>query len=290
MSPLSDDSFRDGVSDDSRSNGSDAPFTVTFPQEHDPQSLQQDEEYAEVHIDGKKQSIRIHDYTVMYAQPGLYEYIVHERLACDSPRILVQSLKEHLASPSVSESFAGPLTILDVAAGNGIVGAELRKQLAEKPGIRRLIGTDLLESARSAALRDRPNVYDDYVAADLTRPHESGLPSLSDVVVICAALGPADDDLPLEAVDGAIALLRVGGLLTLTVNAGVQRAGISPRYESFLASVKEGGRSHWECLEEVARKRYKHRKSVQGKWIYNVALIYKKLTPESVGKEGKKQN
>ncbi len=169
-----------------------------------------------------------------------------------------------------------------MAAGNGIVGAELRKQLAEKPGIRTLVGTDLLESARSAALRDRPDVYDDYIAADLTRPHESQLPSSSDIVVICAALGPGDGDLPLEAVDGAIVLLREGGLLTLTVNAGSQRAGMSPRWHSFMASVNGSGASHWEGLEEVARKQYQHRKSVQGKWIEYTALIYRKLTPTAV--------
>ena len=132
----------------------------------------------------------------------------------------MQFLSEHLASPTFSKKLPGPLDILDVAAGNGIVGAEVRKQLADRPGIRSLIGTDLLESARSAALRDRPNVYDDYVAADLTRPRDTQLPSSSDVVVICAALGFGDGDLPLEAVDGAMSLLRKGGLLAITVNAG----------------------------------------------------------------------
>ena len=173
-----------------------------------------------------------------------HRYIVHDQLACDSPRILVQFLKEHIASLTLSSDLIGPLNILDVAAGNGIVGAELRQQLTDKPGIRRLIGTDLLESARSAALRDRPDVYDDYVAADLTQPHGSGLPSSSDVVTICAALGPGQGDLPLEAVDGAITLLREGGLLTLTVNAGGQRAGTSLRWQSFLASVNGRGGSH----------------------------------------------
>ena len=157
----------------------------------------------------------------------------------------MQFLKEHIASIAVSSDLVGPLDILDVAAGNGLVGAELRKQLAEKPGIRRLIGTDLLESARSAALRDRPDVYDNYIAADLTQSHDgSGLPSSSDVVVICAALGPGDGHLPLEAVDGAITLLRQGGLLTLTVNAGGQRAGTSLRWQSFLASVNGSGGSY----------------------------------------------
>lgn len=195
-------------------------------------------------------------------------YIVHKQLACDSPRRLVQFLKEHLASPTLSEKLVDPLDILDIVAGNCIVGAELRKQLGDHPGIRSLIGTDLLESARSAALRDRPKVYDGYVAVDMTRPQESQLLSSSDVVAICAALGPADGDMPLEAVDGAIALMREGGLLAFTVNAGSQRAGDSPRWQSFKVSVNENGvGGHWRCLEEVARQRYKHGKNVQGRWI-----------------------
>ena len=195
----------------------------------------------------------------------------------------MQFLKEHLVSSAVSKTLAGPLNILDVAAGNGIVGAELRKQLGEKPGIRRLIGTDLLESARSAALRDRPDVYDDYVAADLTQPHDSGLPSSSDIVVICAALGPGDGDLPLEAVDGAISLLRADGLLTLTVNAGSHRAGSSPpRWRSFMDSIGGSGGSHWQGLEEVGRQKFRHRKNIQGKWIDTyMVLIYRKTEGEA---------
>lgn len=81
----------------------------------------------------------------MYAQPGLYEYIVHELLACESPRILVQFLNKHPASSAVSEKLVGPLDGLDVAAGNDIVSAELRKQLTGKPGIRSFIHTNLLE-------------------------------------------------------------------------------------------------------------------------------------------------
>ena len=52
-----------------------------------------------------------------------------------------------------------------------------------------------------------------------------------------------------------------------------------------MASVNESGGCHWQCLEEVARRRYKHRKNVQGRWIEYTALIYKKLTPETVGNE-----
>ena len=73
MASLSTNRHPNGVSDHSPSIGSETPFVVTFPQKYDSKSLQQDEEYAEVHIAGKKQIVRIHDYNTMYAQPGLYE-------------------------------------------------------------------------------------------------------------------------------------------------------------------------------------------------------------------------
>ena len=73
MVTLSNGSHPNGVLDDSQSSGSEVPFTVNFPQKHDTNTLQQDEEYAEVQIGKKKQIIRIHDYNSMYAQPGLYE-------------------------------------------------------------------------------------------------------------------------------------------------------------------------------------------------------------------------
>ena len=73
MPPLSDDNHPNGVSDGSQITGSKVPFTVTFPQEHDSNPLQQDQEYAEVQTGKKKEKIRIHDYNSMYALPGLYE-------------------------------------------------------------------------------------------------------------------------------------------------------------------------------------------------------------------------
>lgn len=104
-------------------------------------------------VANNSQKIRIHDYNTMYAQPGLYEYNVHELLACESPRILVQFLNQHLASSAVSENLVGPSGILDVAAGKGIVGAELRKQLTGKPGIRSLIDTNLLEMSLVSCIK-----------------------------------------------------------------------------------------------------------------------------------------
>jgi len=55
------------------------------------------------------------------------------------------------------------LTALDLGAGNGIVGEELRAI-----GVSSIVGVDLLPEASAAAKRDRPTVYDDYLVADLT--------------------------------------------------------------------------------------------------------------------------
>lgn len=192
----------------------------------------------------------------------------------------MQLLKQHLTSSAVPEKLVTPLSILDVAAGNGIVGAELRKQLTNILGIRSLIGTDILDSARSAALRDRPDVYDDYVVADLTQSPKGQLPSSADVMIICAALGHGH--LPFEAVDGTIALLREGGLLALTANAGNKGADNTPEWQSFMASVDKGEGGRWGQLKMVVKQRYKHRMNVQGEWIEYVALIYEKMTPETV--------
>ena len=52
--------------------------------------------------------------------------------------------------------------MLDVGAGNGISGEAL---VAE--GLTPVLGTDLEDVAREAALRDRPGLYGEYLTLDL---------------------------------------------------------------------------------------------------------------------------
>src|ERR1044072_2360463 len=58
--------------------------------------LDQDEEWCEVEIDGKRRRIRFHDYASIYDVPGLYERLFAEQLECDSPRIGTDLLGEAL--------------------------------------------------------------------------------------------------------------------------------------------------------------------------------------------------
>ncbi|HSG31903.1 MAG TPA: class I SAM-dependent methyltransferase [Thermodesulfobacteriota bacterium] len=60
------------------------------------------------------------------------------------------------------------ITVLDMGAGNGIVAEELVNL-----GLDDVIGVDIIEEAKQAAFRDRPEVYSDYIFDDLTLPDQT---------------------------------------------------------------------------------------------------------------------
>ena len=169
-----------------------ADLTVTFPSAAE-RGLDQDEEWCRVVVDGEERKIRFHDYHEIFAVPGLYERIFHDHLDCRSPAEVVGLLGRRLRARGMDPA---AISVLDVGAGNGIVGEELRAL-----GVRSLVGVDILPEAAAAAARDRPGVYDDYVACDLTaltdderRRLGAGPPNCLTTV---AALG--FDDMPPEA-------------------------------------------------------------------------------------------
>lgn len=60
------------------------------------------------------------------------------------------------------------ITVLDMGAGNGIVAEELVNL-----GLDDVIGVDIIEEAKQAAFRDRPEVYSDYIFDDSTLPDQT---------------------------------------------------------------------------------------------------------------------
>ena len=60
--------------------------------------------------------------------------------------------------------------VIDIAAGNGVSGEALAAQ-----GLHPVLGTDIVPAAREATLRDRPALYDEYLAtlAQLPAPDRS---------------------------------------------------------------------------------------------------------------------
>ena len=173
------------------------------------------------------------------------------------------------------------LRILDVAAGNGRLGVEIRNQLPAHK-IERLDATDLSEHARLATLRNREqDLYDEYVVANLLqKPHSGPVQKWKtdqfNIVTVCAALGPSQTDLPIEVIDAVIDFLQDGGLLAFTVNA---KGGceMSERYTNFLATLgQDSGDTHWGSMKEVERITYEHRLDIKGRPIMYTAFVYRK--------------
>src|SRR3978361_249749 len=122
-----------------------ADFEVELPEVG---QLGQDEEWCEILVGGERRRIRFHDYHKIYDIPGFYERLFYEKHECQSPRVIRRLLARALTELGTEP---GELRVLDVGAGNGIVGEELREL-----GVGAVYGIDILKAAAAAAPPDRP--------------------------------------------------------------------------------------------------------------------------------------
>ncbi|HEX2300471.1 MAG TPA: methyltransferase domain-containing protein, partial [Pseudonocardiaceae bacterium] len=121
---------------------------------------EQDTEWCVVYLDGQWQEIRFHDYGQIYAIEGLYERLFYDILECRSPDVLSAAFGKQLQRSAIAP---GDLRVLDLGAGNGIMG----EKLAEL-GVGSVVGVDILPEAQRAAQRDRPGVYAEYHVLDMS--------------------------------------------------------------------------------------------------------------------------
>ncbi len=122
-----------------------------------PGTAQTEESFVLTRSDGTTERIVLHDYSRVYAVPGLYEEVVQHQLECTSPQTLARALADAVAEAGATMA---DLRVLDVGAGNGVVGEELHAR-----GAQVVAGTDGVEAARDAARRDRPELYETYAIA-----------------------------------------------------------------------------------------------------------------------------
>jgi predicted TPR repeat methyltransferase len=120
----------------------------------------QDETYFFLQGSESQRKIRFHDYDEIFQIPGLYAQIFFDRLKCTSPQ-KVSSILESAIKQS-NDKFT-ELRVLDLGAGNGMMGEELKNN-----GVARLIGVDIIPEAYEATVRDRPDLYDAYYIKDFT--------------------------------------------------------------------------------------------------------------------------
>jgi SAM-dependent methyltransferase len=111
------------------------------------------------------ETVHLHEYTRIYAVPGLYEHVVQDLLQCRSPQVAAEGFLRVVGRLGLEP---GSMTVLDVGAGTGAVG-----ELLHRGGVARVVGVDSLPDACVASLRDRPGVYADYVVGNFS--HDSAL-------------------------------------------------------------------------------------------------------------------
>ncbi|TWT39863.1 Trans-aconitate 2-methyltransferase [Thalassoglobus neptunius] len=239
-------------------------YQIQFPPQQS-HHLGQDEVTFLLTEDGQEKKIRFHDYDEIYLRPGLYEQIFYERLKCSSPERVGKILND--AMGEIGENLT-ELRVLDLGAGNGIMGEVLKRY-----GVARLVGADIIPQAKQAAYRDRPDVYDEYYVADFTDLNEEQLRDLDDWSINCltsvAALGFGD--IPYGAFFQALQLVRPGGWVAFNIK------------ESFLDHEDNSGFSRLirqlifsKYLNLHHLEKYRHRLSMEGVPLYYFALVAQK--------------
>jgi len=240
-------------------------LVVSFPSNDVAASLSQDREWCRVRLDEEERTIRFHDYAEIYAIPGLYEEIFHRHLECRSPAEVTGLLEQELHRAGESPV---DLSVLDVGAGNGLVGEELRQI-----GVRTLVGVDILEAAAAAAERDRPGLYAGYLACDLTRLDAGKRERLCaygpNCLITVAALG--FDDIPPRAFAEAYNLIAEDGWVAFNLKADILDDLDGTGFRRLIARMAQHG-----TFEECARRRYPHRLSMDGRPLDYVALVGRK--------------
>ena len=234
-------------------------YDIEFPEVG---ALGQDEEWCLLREDGGERKMRFHDYGEIYELPGLYEQLFYEHLECSSPETVARLLGRELKRAGVSPE---SLNVFDVGAGNGMVGAELAEI-----GVETIVGVDIIPQAASAAERDRPGIYQDYLVADLTALSEqtlSGLESRELNALTCvAALGFGD--IPPQAFAAAYDVLVPGAWLAFSIKEDFLEERGGSGFARLIRELVERG-----MLEVRAQRRYRHRLSASGEPVHYIALV-----------------
>lgn len=228
--------------------------------------MPQDREWCDVVVAGKRRRVRFHDYHEIYRIPGLYEKLFYETLGCCSPSRVVQLLEELLADFGDDPR---ALRVLDLGAGNGMVGDELYARQVQG-----IVGIDLLREAKEAASRDRPEVYHSYFAVDLTdlpkEVEEYLRGQRFNCLITVAALG--FNDVPPAAFIKALDLVETRSWVALTIKEDFLREQDDSGFATLIRRL-----SRDEIIQIQAYRRFRHRFSITGEPLFYVAMVARKL-------------
>jgi hypothetical protein len=138
--------------------------------------------------------------------------------------------------------------------------------------VQKLVGLDILPEARAAALRERPDVYDDYYVMDLAEPGDQARDTLAqwnfNTLVTVAALGFGD--IGTRAFANAYNLMSDGAWVAFNIK------------DRFLSDTDESGFN--ETIEQLIENgfelleshRYCHRFSLAGAPLHYHVMVGRK--------------
>ncbi|MEM8533139.1 MAG: class I SAM-dependent methyltransferase [Chloroflexota bacterium] len=231
----------------------------------DVRNLSQDEEFFFVTQDGNRRKIRFHDYGEIYKIPGLYEHLFYERLKCNSPRVISSLLADRVDQ---TDNTISDLVVLDLGAGNGMVGETLRQQ-----GVKEVIGIDIVPEAAEAAKRDRPDVYSSYYVEDLCNLPNKVQDSLESTPFNClscvAALGFGD--IPPEAFAQGYNFIADDGWVAFSIKEDFVHAHDESGFAGLIERTVSDGR-----LDILVKQPYQHRLAIDGQPLYYMAIVGQK--------------
>jgi hypothetical protein len=225
-------------------------------------SVSQDREWCVVEVNGERKRIRFHDYDEIYAIPGLYETLFCSVLKCNSPRKVREMLQRCIHDARVAP---GDLRVLDLGAGNGMVGEELAGL-----GVRRMVGVDIIRAAAEAARRDRQDVYDNYYVLDMTDISNQDLFRFESLGLNCltcvAALGFGD--IPPAAFANAYNLIGQGGWVAFNIKSDFLESDALSGFADLIRRMIDEG-----VMSIRARQQYEHRLATNGDPLLYTAFV-----------------
>jgi hypothetical protein len=216
--------------------------------------------------------VHLHDYERIYEVPGLYEHIVQRLLRCRSPQTASEGLSHALDRLGLDPA---EIVLLDLGAGTGIVG-----ELASGLGIGTVIALDALEAARVACLRDRPDIYRDYLVGDLALPSPELLARLRHhrptALISAGAFGGSHA--PPAALINALALLPTGAPVVFTIDERWMQSDGPGGFRTPVSRLVSSGR-----LRVLRRSRFQHRLSTTESPIFYELIVAVNHRPDCPG-------
>lgn len=232
--------------------------------DHTPGRAQTEEALLVRFADGRSERLRLHDYERVYAIPGLYEEVVQRRLRCRSP----DRLGDLLVGCARADGVEPPrLAAFDLGAGNGVMGEALRAR-----GIRTIVGSDNIEAARAAAMRDRPGLYAEYLVGDTDElPRVPRLIAEHGLNALVAAGALGFGHITAASFHRLWSRFAAPAWFAVSVHEDLARAGGSD-FGDYLAEL---GRRE-DRGEIIARERFAHRLTMAGDEIHYEAIVVRR--------------